>query len=290
MSRSAFPDHGAGRAVAARGEPRDQPQGATLRHANVYMLDSRVAVRTIWDGAMRSACGEDRSGLGAPVADPLAPASALAGTVAHDLGNLLTVILGNAELLIESLPDRPEVAEFATLILAASQRGTELTERLDRLARRVPVATEPTDLHAVVAAFARRLAPELPGGITFETSLPAAAAPVMLTPATATLVLEELVGNALAALRGQGRLHIALSEDVPRRRIRVVVEDDGPGIAPETLRRIGEWRFTSGVAGHKTGVGLALVQRVAGSCGGSLSIHPAPGGGTRVTFELAASA
>jgi signal transduction histidine kinase len=224
------------------------------------------------------------------VADPLAPAAALAGTVAHDLGNLLTVILGNAELLIESLPDRPDVAELATLILAAAQRGTELTERLDRLARRVPVATEPTDLLAVITAFARRLAPELPSGIAFETSLPARAAPILMTPATVTLVLEELVGNALAALRGQGRLHIALMEDVAQRRIRVMVEDDGPGIAPETLRRIGEWRFTSGIAGHKTGVGLALVQRVAASCGGRLSIHPAPGGGTRVTLELAAPA
>ncbi len=290
MSRFAFPDRGAGRTVEPKGETQGEPHGATLRHANVYMLDSRVAVRTIWDGAMRSAGGDDRTGLGASVTDPLAPASALAGTVAHDLGNLLTVILGNAELLIESLPDRPDVAEFATLILAAAQRGTELTERLDRLARRVPTATEPTDLLAVITAFARRLAPELPSGITFETSLPAGPAPVMLTPATVTLVLEELVGNALAALRGQGRLHIALSEDVLQRRIRVMVEDDGPGIAPETLRRIGEWRFTSGIAGHKTGVGLALVQRVAGSCGGSISIHPAPGGGTRVTVELAATA
>lgn len=286
MSRFACPDRGAGRPA----EQPAQPDGATLRHANVYMLDSRVAVRTIWDGAMRSAGGEDRTGLGAAVTDPLAPASALAGAVAHDLGNLLTVILGNAELLIESLPDRPDVAELATLILAAAQRGTELTERLDRFARRVPVATEPTDLLAVVTAFARRLAPELPSGIVLETTLPAEPAAVMLTPATVTLVLEELVGNALAALRGQGRLHIALMEDVPQRRVRVMVEDNGPGIAPETLRRIGEWRFTSGIAGHKTGVGLALVQRVIRSCDGSVSIHPAPGGGTRVTVELAALA
>jgi len=283
MSRSAFPDRSAERAP--------EPEGATtLRHANVYMLDSRVAVRAMWDGAMRGAGGEDRSSGSAPAPDPLAPAAALAGTVAHDLGNLLTVILGNAELLVESLPDRPDVAEFATLILAAAQRGTELTERLDRLARRVPVAAEPVDPLAVITAFARRLAPELPHGITFETSLPAQVCPTLLTPATLTLVLEELVGNALAALRGQGRLHIALSEDVAQRRIRVSVEDNGPGIAPETLRRIGEWRFTSGIAGHKTGVGLALVQRIVRSCGGSLSIHPAPGGGTRVVVEVAAPA
>lgn len=237
---------------------------------------------------MRGAEGEDRSG--ANPTDPLAPAAALAGTVAHDLGNLLTVILGNAELLLESLEEQPDLAECAHLILAAAQRGTVLTERLDRLARRVPLAAEPTDVLGVAAAFARRLAPELPPDIAFEAVLPPRAGRIAVAPATVTLVLEELVGNALAALRGRGRLQVLLEDDPGRGRIRLVVEDDGPGIAPETLRRIEEGCFTSGVAGHKTGLGLALVQRVATTCGGVVSIETGPGRGTRVTLDVAAIA
>lgn len=236
---------------------------------------------------MGGAGEQDRSGN---PPDPLAPAAALAGTVAHDLGNLLTVILGNAELLLESLDEQPDLAECAHLILAAAQRGTVLTERLDRLARRVPLADEPTDVRAVAAAFARRLAPELPPEIAFETILPPRAGRIAAPPASVTLVLEELVGNALAALRGRGRLLVLLEDDPARGRVRLMVEDDGPGIAPETMRRIEEGCFTSGIAGHKTGLGLALIQRVAAACGGSVSIETGPGMGTRVTLDVAAIA
>lgn len=252
------------------------------------MMDVVEATRRMWDGAMADGMGGTGGEGGGPSPDPLAPAAALAGTVAHDLGNLLTVILGNAEMLIETLPDRPDVIEFATLILAAAQRGTELTERLDRLARRVPRAAEPTDAAAVLVAFARRLERELPAGIRLETSVPAVPGRLMMQPATLTMVLEELAANALAALRGQGHLRLSLSRDAEAGRIRLSVEDSGPGIAPETLRRIQEGRFTSGIAGHKTGIGLPFVQRVAAACQGSLSIDSTPGKGTRVTLDLGA--
>jgi signal transduction histidine kinase len=223
--------------------------------------------------------------------DPLGSAAALAGTVAHDLGNMLTVMLGNAELLVEGLSDRPDLAECATLILAAAQRGAELVARLDRLARRVPVAPEPVDPALAVAAWLHRVESKLPAGVTLDADVPPVLAPIRLPPAALTAALDELVGNALAALGAQGgQLRIAAGvetapESLPF--VRLTVEDNGKGMAPETLQRVRDLRFTSGVAGHKTGIGLPLVRRIAQAAGGNLRIESEHGSGSAITLYLA---
>ena len=234
---------------------------------------------------------EDQAGE-APVVEtgaPLDTAAALAGSVAHDLGNMLTVVLGNAELLVEALADRPELAElaeFASLVLAAAQRGTELTGRLDRFARRIALAAAPVDVAAELARFARRLSATLPPAVRLETraerhlcvSLPASAL---------VAALNELVANALAAMgETGGRLAISAARDGSTGRIRITVEDDGEGMNAELLRRQGELRFSSGIAGHRTGLGLALALRVARAADGRLSMRSVPGLGTCVVLEL----
>lgn len=220
---------------------------------------------------------------------PLDPAAALAGAVAHDLGNMLTVVLGNAELLVEGLADRPELLEFATLILAAAQHATDLTARLDRFARPLREASGPTDPAEVLRAFGRRLAYSLPPEIRLELSVPPDLPAIGLAEPALVGVLDELVSNALAALRGKGCLQIRaethfISPEAPR--IVIVVQDDGPGMAPETLRRATTVRFTAGIAGHKTAIGLALAMRVVLAAGGQLRIASAPGEGTRVSLDL----
>jgi signal transduction histidine kinase len=237
--------------------------------------------------------GEDASGRTAP-AEPvpsLDAAAALAGSVAHDLGNMLTVVLGNAELLVEGLGEQPELAELAGLILSAAQRGTELTGRLDRFARRIPPPPVPADTAGLLATFARRLVPGLPPGIRFEMVVAPDLGQVAVPDAALHAALDEIVANALAALAGQGRLRIlAANHATPagEPRLRLVVEDEGVGMDPETLRRTRQAGFTSGVAGHKTGLGLALAMRVALAGGGRLLIDSTPGQGTRVTLDLVA--
>ncbi|MCA1778618.1 MAG: PAS domain S-box protein, partial [Xanthomonadaceae bacterium] len=74
----------------------------------------------------------------------------LTGGVAHDFNNLLTVILGNAELLAESLADSGELAPFARSIEQAAMRGAELTQRLLAFARRQPLEPEATDANRLI--------------------------------------------------------------------------------------------------------------------------------------------
>jgi signal transduction histidine kinase len=232
--------------------------------------------------------GEDHTADPGPALDA---AAALAGAVAHDLGNMLTVVLGNAELLVEGLADRPDLRELAALILGAAQRGSELSGRLDRFARPVRKAETPTDTAAVLRAFGRRLAYSLPPGITFDLDVEPDLRGIGLAEPALVAALDELVANALASLRDKGALRIRatnlFSSDEPPR-VLIAVEDDGPGMAPETLNRTLAVRFTAGVAGHKTAIGLALSMRVAMAARGRLLVASTRGHGARVSLDLPA--
>lgn len=224
--------------------------------------------------------------------DPMEAAAALAGAVAHDLGNMLTVILGNAELLADSLAARPDLAELVELILAAAQRGTELTARLDRFAQRLPEPGAPTGTAAALVAFVERLAPGLPAGVELETVFAPGLHPVRLPAASLAAVLGELAANAVEAMDGRGRLRLfAANRLAPtgEAQVRLAVEDEGRGMEAEALERQRRPRFLSGVAGHKAGLGLAFALRVAQAAGGRLFIESAAGRGTRVTLDLPAS-
>jgi signal transduction histidine kinase len=224
------------------------------------------------------------------VPDTLEPAAALASQVAHDLGNVLTVVLGNAEMLTEVLAGNSAAVELTARMLRAAQRGTMLVDRLELFARAIPTPGEPTELGGLLAGYVDRLAPGLPPGVVLEFSAPEGLGHVTLGAGALSLALDELVENALAALGGQGRLRILAgrtpSDDT---RIRLTVDDDGPGMSPELLRRCAAPAFAAGIAAHRTGLGLAIAGRIAAAAGGQLLIESSPGAGTRVTLDIAAS-
>jgi len=217
----------------------------------------------------------------------LAGAAALASQVAHDLGNVLTVVLGNAEMLAETLADRPAAAALVARMLRAAQRGTGLVDRLDLFARGVAAPGGPTDIAALLAGYAERLAPGLPAGIAFEVVAEPGLGAVALDTAALSLALDELVENALAAVGGTGRLGIRAGRAAgDPGRIRLTVADDGPGMAGPMLRRCAAPAFAAGTAAHRTGLGLAIAGRIAAAGGGRLLIGSRPGAGTRATLEL----
>jgi signal transduction histidine kinase len=217
--------------------------------------------------------------------DTLDPAAALAGQVAHDLGNVLTVVLGNAEVLADSLAATPGQAALVARILRAAERGAVLLDRLDRFARHIPPATTPTDAGALLAAYAERLAPSLPPGITLAQDVAPGLGPVPLHPDALTLALDELVENALAALGAKGRLWLRAAPGAAGR-VLIAVADDGPGMSAEAMRLNAAPTFGAGVAAHRTGLGLAVTARAAASGGGRLVLGARPGGGTEALLDL----
>jgi signal transduction histidine kinase len=105
--------------------------------------------------------------------------------------------------------------------------------------------------------------------------------------------LDELAANARAALGTHGVLRLVAANDRAedgRPVVRVTMVDEGCGMAAELLERHRQLRFASGIAGHRTALGLALAMRVAQAANGRLLVDSTPGGGSRVTLELGAQA
>jgi signal transduction histidine kinase len=95
--------------------------------------------------------------------------------------------------------------------------------------------------------------------------------------------LLNLVRNAKEAMATGGRLRVEVGEAGPDQ-VRLVLADDGPGIAHENLTKIFEPFFSTKVKG--TGLGLALVQQIVSEHGGRIEVDCPPGGGTRFTILL----
>jgi signal transduction histidine kinase len=109
-----------------------------------------------------------------------------------------------------------------------------------------------------------------------------AVAPVGLDPDGLKQIFLNLLLNALEAMEGGGTIEVSLAET--RGRVEIVFRDSGPGIAPDTLRRMGEPFVTSKAQG--TGLGVFLTRRLAESAGGTLEVGNAPGGGAQARVSL----
>ena len=191
----------------------------------------------------------------------------------HELRTPLTSVLANLELLAESLHgDQGEAARSA---LRSSQRMRRLVADLLLLARtdaaRV-VAREPCDLAQVVVEAAGELGPV---SADHEITLDAHPAAVNAARDELHRLTINLLENALR--HTPPGTEIRVSTATVGRHVELVVEDDGPGIPPELEPTLFE-RFVRGAGdrGGSFGLGLAIVQAVATSHGGGVSLEPRP--------------
>lgn len=204
----------------------------------------------------------------------------LAGGVAHDLNNVLTVILANAEL-IQAEPDQAE--ELASDIAAAGRSAARVTSKLLALSRRPPMGVRTVDMSTVVRELASWFGRLRGASIQLEVH---ADEPLFvdIDPARLEQILLNLIVNALDAMLDQGRLTVrtAVAED----KAMLAVSDTGVGMCPDALERLFDPHFTTKGPGRGTGLGMATVDAIVREAGGQVQVESAPGRGTTVSVSF----
>jgi EAL domain-containing protein (putative c-di-GMP-specific phosphodiesterase class I)/CheY-like chemotaxis protein/nitrogen-specific signal transduction histidine kinase len=220
----------------------------------------------------------------------------LAGGVAHEFNNVLTVIQSYACMLEDSLDAgdarRNDVAE----IRRAAERGGGITRQLLTLGRHGKANPRSLDLHEVVSGFVPMVRRSLGGSV--ELVVPPASVPLVVADrGQIEHVLMNLAVNARDAMPQGGRLTIelrALNVEVdgtapslvPGCYVEIAVTDTGTGMTAETRQRIFDPFFTTKEAGKGSGLGLAIVHGIVKQAGGDVAVYSELGHGTTFRVRL----
>ena len=227
------------------------------------------------------------------VAGKTAAVGELSAGVAHEINNPLAIIdtlqtwihdLSSTAPISEE--DRAEILESTAKIAAQVARCKRITQGLLHFSRRVDSRPEQLDLNQLLAELvtvARSRARV--EGIQIVTDL-APLPPVTASANDLQQVFVNLVNNAIDALDGRPSGAVTLRSRLAGGSVRVEVEDDGCGIAPENLSRIFLPFFTTKPVGRGTGLGLAICYGLVQKLGGTIHVDSAVGRGTKFTVEI----
>jgi len=217
----------------------------------------------------------------------------LAGGVAHDFNNMLTVILGGIELSLARLdpghPSRVHLSDAAE----AAQSTAALTRQLLAFSRKEVIAPRVLDLNEVIGRMQKMILRLLGEDIRLETVRGSGLPAISFDPVQIEQVILNLAVNARDAMAEGGRLTIetsgvpAAESDVPGLRaggVLLTVSDNGVGIADDVRAHLFEPFFTTKEAGKGTGLGLAMVYGAIRQNGGQIEVESELGRGS--TFKI----
>ena len=222
--------------------------------------------------------------------DRLATLGTLAASIAHDLNTPLASILGHAESALEQGEPDELTAKCLNRIVFGAKHARDVVRHTLDFARRAGADPEPADLNALVRRCADLKRHDwLDGAVKLVEEYAEPAPRAVVRGPQIQQVVFNLMTNAEQALRSaRGGGRISLRTAALDGRVRVVVEDDGPGIPPAVLARIWEPFFTTKPAGQGTGLGLSISRDIADKHGGVLTVETRPGR-TAFTLDLPAA-
>ncbi len=207
--------------------------------------------------------------------------------VAHELNNPLAAVTGFAELLRETNLDT-QYRRQLDLIFKAAQRCQKIVQSLLSFARRHVVERKPVCANELVEGVLEIVAyPLRTSNVEVATNLDVHLPAVMADGHQIQQVLLNIINNARQAIEGhQTGGKITISTAVCGSNVRVTIQDNGPGIAPENLRRIFNPFFTTKEVGKGTGLGLSLCYGIVKEHGGEIRVESGPGKGATFLVEL----
>ncbi|MBU2547441.1 MAG: PAS domain S-box protein [Proteobacteria bacterium] len=221
----------------------------------------------------------------------------LAGGVAHDFNNMLTVINGNAELALLTLkPDDPN-HEIIQEIFKSGKRSADLTRQLLAFARRQAISPVVLDLNETVEGMLKMLRRLLGEDVDIVWKPCSNPWPVKMDPAQIDQIMANLCVNARDAISGVGKVtietvNVAIDpgyssthiDSVPGKYVMLTISDNGMGMDKPALDNIFEPFFTTKKKGEGTGLGLATVYGIVKQNNGFINVYSEPGQGT--TFKI----
>ncbi len=223
----------------------------------------------------------------------------LAGGIAHDYNNMLSVITGYTELALGKVDRDDPLFEDLNEILSATRRSAEITRQLLAFARKQTVSPRVLDLNSVVGEMLKTIRRLIGEDINLEWHPVKELWHIKMDPSQADQILANLCVNARDAIAGVGSVTIATCNTVfdsayceehrgyyPGEYIQLTVSDNGCGMDKKTLELIFEPFFTTKEIGHGTGLGLATVYGIVKQNSGFINVYSEPDRGTTFSIYL----
>ena len=221
----------------------------------------------------------------------------LAGGIAHDYNNMLSVIIGYSELAMEKTKSDASVQADLREILKAAQHSTDITRQLLAFARQQTISPKLLDLNDTMASMLNMLHRLIGEDIDLAWLPGANLWPIHIDPSQVDQILANLAVNARDAISGIGKITIETEnvridknysiehpEAMTGEYVMLSVSDDGVGMDPEIMENIFEPFFTTKGIGEGTGLGLATVYGIVKQNNGFITVFSEPGEGT--TFKI----
>ena len=221
----------------------------------------------------------------------------LAGGVAHDFNNMLTVISGYSRMLLDELPLLDPLREYAEETLKAAEKASALTGQLLAFSRRQIMQPRVINVNHVLTQAEKMLRRLIGEDVELVLALEAEVGSIKADPGHVEQAIMNLAVNARDAMPFGGHLtietaNIRLDEDYARSHmgvapgefVMIAVTDSGTGMDAATRARIFEPFFTTKEKGKGTGLGLATVYGIVKQTGGDIWVYSEPGRGS--TFKL----
>ncbi len=221
----------------------------------------------------------------------------LAGGVAHDFNNILSVIIGYSELSLNELPKDSQLFEDITTIKESGEKAAVLTGQLLAFSRKQVLKMQPVDLNAAIENMAKMLYRLIGEDLSLDLHLTHDIGKINADPSQIEQIILNLAVNARDAMANGGHLIIETSQvDLgndyvdqhpdakPGKHILLAVTDTGTGMSDEVRKQIFDPFFTTKELGKGTGLGLATVYGIVKQHESQIYVYSEVGKGT--TFKI----